>query len=74
MVTESLIEGDEFRDEDGEEYEVVIATPHEIVAKLIASQERPGEHIHVIFERDRASGVWQERDMPEPKIRIAEAL
>lgn len=74
MVIEALIKGDEFMDEDGEEYEVVIATPHEIVAKLIASRERPGEHIHVIFERSQTTGIWQDRDAPEPKCKIVEIL
>lgn len=75
MVTDALIVGDEFIDQEGYEYTVVATSPHEIVAKLASDRAPlPGENVFVVFERNRINGAWQDRDLPHPKPTIVEVI
>lgn len=70
MITEALILQDEFTDNEENTYTVIIATPHEIVAKILGDGTHP-DFNYFIFHRS-AAGYWVDRE--DQSIRILEVL
>ena len=71
MLNEKILVGDRIVDEEGFTYDVVAASESEIVAKTDYGRDPlPGEYEFVIFSN--TSGVWADRDQPEPQVKIVE--
>lgn len=63
MLTAALVPGDEVKDNDGEEYEVIAASPYEVVLELLTPNTTPNSYNFFIFER--VNGGWADRETPE---------
>ena len=71
MVHDALIPQDEFLDNEGNTYVVIIAQPSEIVAKLVDGEGVTPDYNYFIFHRAPA-GYWVDRE--DPTIQIAEIV
>ena len=65
MLTAALVPGDEVKDNDGEEYEVIAASPHEVVVKLLMANIIPNSYNFFIFSRHSVGGGWVDRETAE---------
>ena len=65
MLTAALVPGDEVRDNDGEEYEVIAATAHEVVVELIEPNAIADSYNFFIFSRTSDGGDWVDRETAE---------
>ena len=65
MLTAALVPGDEVIDNDGEEYEVIAAAPHEVVVELLTPNTIANSYNFFIFSRHSAGGGWVDRETAE---------
>jgi hypothetical protein len=65
MLTAALVPGDEVIDNDGEEYEVIAAGPHEVVVELLTPNIIANSYNFFIFARTSDGGGWVDRETAE---------
>ena len=65
MLTAALVPGDEVKDNDGEEYEVIAATATEAAVELLTANIIPNSFNFFIFSRHSVGGGWVDRETAE---------